>query len=176
MKKQIKILSNLKNKKLLASYDYEMLCSLMFKAAKIANKTFSKFKWKRKRDKSLLTKADTEIELLFAKFCDHPDKGMFLIGEETIDSKGQEYVFSALKGKTWIIDPIDGTAPFACNLPTWGISIAYAERGKIIEGAIFLPSIGEFYISFKGKNYYAEGVNLNDHILNFKELTTKNAN
>ncbi len=108
---------------------------------------------KLKADHSVVTPADTGIENLLARRFDHPEAGVYLIGEETLDSRSEDYIQRALKGVCWIIDPIDGTAPFVTGIPAWGISVALAKDGRIIEGAIYLPPQDElFYTS--GANAY----------------------
>ncbi len=158
------------------SWDVHRVCSLLLASAKIAKPVFSTFKWRKKKDFSLVTDADIAIEKLFAKSCDRPKDKVYLIGEETVEEKGEEYISKALKGKCWIIDPIDGTAPFACNIPTWGISIAFAEASLIMEGAIFLPSLGELYLSLDGQTYFADNIGDNDREIEFSKLPRVSAN
>ena len=78
------------------------------------------------------------------------------IGEESIRKKNDGYIAKALKGDCWIIDPIDGTMPYAFGLSTWGISLAFAERGVITEGAMFLPHSGTLVITEEGVAYRGE--------------------
>lgn len=158
------------------SWDPGRVSSLLLRSAKIAERVFHTFKWERKGDTSLVTEADLEIERLFAKVCDRPEHGVRLIGEEGIDKKGEDYVRAALAGRCWIIDPIDGTAPFACNLPTWGISIAFADGGVIKNGAIFLPSTGELYISHRGRTYFSDNVRSGDKSVELRPLRRPAAN
>ena len=47
------------------------------------------------------------------------------IGEEDGYSEGR-----IAEGKTFIIDPIDGTTNFICGFPVCGICVGLAERGK----------------------------------------------
>lgn len=70
-----------------------------------------------KSDHSPVTQVDGEIEAMFASSFDHPMKGSFLIGEETCNSHDEDYIQKALEGNTWVVDPIDGTSPFANRLP-----------------------------------------------------------
>ncbi|MBT3272180.1 MAG: hypothetical protein HN368_03420, partial [Spirochaetales bacterium] len=100
-----------------------------------------------KSDMSLVTEADHAIEHAFEELFDIPEEGSYLIGEETIHKKDNRYVEKALEEVAWIIDPIDGTAPYAHHIPTWGISIARMEGGVITDGAIYLPVTGEMYIT-----------------------------
>ena len=52
-----------------------------------------------------------------------------------------------MNGATWVVDPIDGTAPYANHLPTWGISIGLMKNGAFTDGAVFLPRTAELYIT-----------------------------
>ena len=109
-----------------------------------------------KSDRSIVTDADKAIEALLAKEFDRPAEGSWLIGEETSSSKSQDYIAAAMKGPTWIVDPIDGTAPFAHGIPLWGISIGYMVDGVIQDGAIFLPPMGEMIGSEGGVAFRAD--------------------
>jgi myo-inositol-1(or 4)-monophosphatase len=57
----------------------------------------------------------------------------------------------------WIIDPIDGTANFMHGLPLWGVSIAFASKGKLIFGIVYCPEISCLY-----EGYTENGAFLND--------------
>jgi myo-inositol-1(or 4)-monophosphatase len=84
--------------------------------------------------------ADKSIEELFAGYCDHSEENVYLIGEETIASHDEAYIQSAINSDCcWVLDPIDGTAPYSVHLPIWGISLGLMSNGKLIEGAVYLP-------------------------------------
>jgi myo-inositol-1(or 4)-monophosphatase len=70
-----------------------------------------------------------------------------MLGEESADAWTQAGVDAALRGTTWIVDPIDGTAPYANQLPTWGVSVGLMEGGRLTNGALFLPRTGEMFIT-----------------------------
>jgi myo-inositol-1(or 4)-monophosphatase len=70
-----------------------------------------------------------------------------LIGEESADGWTQAAIDTALTGATWVVDPIDGTAPYANQLPTWGISLGLMVDGVLTDGALFLPRTGEMFIT-----------------------------
>lgn len=114
---------------------------------------FRRTKWRLKPDRSLLTDADTEIEDMLASHFDRPGEGTYMIGEETVEGKSEKYLRSAFENTAFIVDPIDGTAPFAHGIPTWGIMIGYMRRGRLEEGAVILPSTGELVVSEHGANY-----------------------
>ncbi len=123
------------------------ICELLADCGGIALKHYEKRSWKFKSDLSLITAADSEIEALLEKEFDRPGESAYLIGEETVEKKSEKYIASALKETSWIVDPIDGTAPYAHHVPTWGISIGFAKGGVIREGAVFLPALGELFIT-----------------------------
>lgn len=45
----------------------------------------------------------------------------------------------------WYVDPIDGTANFACGLPSWCVSIGAVLDDEIVAGAIWDPMGGNMY-------------------------------
>lgn len=108
-----------------------------------------------KADRTPVTEADLAIEKHFAAGFDNPESGSYLIGEETIDQRDERYLERALENTAWVIDPIDGTAAFAHGFASWGISIARCHRGRITEGAIFLPATGELVLASEGIVRYA---------------------
>ena len=110
--------------------------------------------WQLKHDGSLVTKIDPANEAFLREKL--TDGGEFFFGEESLDAKGKadeevhrlkEYVEAAFKGRTWVVDPIDGTAPFAHHLPLWGISIGYMDGGILRDGAIALPDLGQCFLT-----------------------------
>ncbi|HCE43370.1 MAG TPA: hypothetical protein DET40_07465 [Lentisphaeria bacterium] len=123
------------------------ICGLLAECGGIALKHYGKCAWKFKSDRSLITAADSEIENLLKKEFDRPDESTYLIGEETVETKSEEYIASAMKGTSWVVDPIDGTAPYAHHIPTWGISIGFMKGGTLEEGAVFLPATAEIFIT-----------------------------
>ena len=54
-------------------------------------------------------------------------------------------------GRTWVIDPIDGTRAFITGRHTWGTLIALVEDDDPILGIIDQPVLRERYIGFGGK-------------------------
>lgn len=123
------------------------ICGLLLESGQIALNHYEKGAWEFKSDRSLITAADGEIEKLLAESFDRPDESSYLIGEETVGKKGEGYISSALRETSWIVDPIDGTAPYAHHIPTWGVSIGFMRKSLLEEGAVFLPATGEMFIT-----------------------------
>ncbi|MEO1104476.1 MAG: inositol monophosphatase family protein [Pseudomonadota bacterium] len=65
---------------------------------------------------------------------------------------GEEYPYKpGTSGRTWVLDPIDGTRGFMAGLPTWGVLIAVAEGTEPVAGMMAQPFVRErFYASADG--------------------------
>ena len=74
-----------------------------------------------------------------------------IIGEEEGGGAG---------ARTWLIDPIDGTANYARGLPRYCVSIGYLEHGVPVLGAIYDPSLDWLYAAAQGEGAYRDGVKL----------------
>ena len=128
-------------------WDRKEICGLLCESGEIALRHYETPSWQFKNDRSLVTAADHEVENLLAGQFDRPEESIYLIGEETVGTKGESYISAALRGTAWIVDPIDGTAPYAHHIPTWGISIGFMRESRLEEGAVFLPATGEMFIT-----------------------------
>lgn len=55
-------------------------------------------------------------------------------------------------GRTWVIDPIDGTTNFVYGLPGWCISIALVDENthEPFVGVVYVPSTKETYFARRG--------------------------
>ena len=137
-------------------WEPKKLIKILIDSARIALQYYDKPKKEIKEDLSVVTIADKTIETKLAFLFDKPEEQSYMIGEETITDKAPSYLENALKHTAWIVDPIDGTVPYANGLAYWGISIGYAEKGIIREGAIYFPITNDMYITNRGKVYTAK--------------------
>lgn len=71
-----------------------------------------------------------------------PDDG--ILAEEGQDPR------SGRTGRTWIIDPLDGTVNFLYGWPLWCVSVACADADGIVAGAIVQPTSGEVFHAARG--------------------------
>jgi histidinol-phosphatase len=55
---------------------------------------------------------------------------------------GEEFGRTAGNNRTWIIDPIDGTANFMRGVPVWATLIALAVDGKPVVSVVSAPALG----------------------------------
>ena len=68
---------------------------------------------------------------------DRPTDG--ILGEEFPNVAGTS-------GRTWVLDPIDGTRGFISGTPTWGVLIALSDAEGPFLGIIDQPYIGERFV------------------------------
>lgn len=111
-----------------------------------------------KPDHTVVTSADREIEAMLAAKFNRPEAGCYMIGEESVAECSEAYLQEAFRGLCYIVDPIDGTAPYSADVPLWGISIGLMESGVLTEGAIYLPGPDEALISCRGTLWSARGL------------------
>ncbi len=86
-----------------------------------------------------VTAADRDAELAMrAILADlRPQDGIH--GEEFDNVPGRS-------GRTWVLDPIDGTRGFIAGTPTWGVLIALSDQNGPFLGVVDQPYIGERFI------------------------------
>ena len=70
---------------------------------------------------------------------------------------GEEEAEIAGSGGRWIVDPIDGTTNFICDLPLYTVSIAYEEHGEIVAGCVYCPRLQEMYTAVRGEGAFLNG-------------------
>jgi fructose-1,6-bisphosphatase/inositol monophosphatase family enzyme len=77
-----------------------------------------------------------------------------VIGEEAV-SRGEASVERLrAPGRVWVLDPIDGTANFAAELPLFGIMAALVEADEVQAGFIFDPVSDDCAYALKGQGAY----------------------
>jgi len=86
-----------------------------------------------KADSSPVTDADRAVEQALKQL---------LAEERPTDAViGEEFGNTGDGNRTWIIDPIDGTANFMRGVPVWGALIALAVDGKPVVGVVSAPAL-----------------------------------
>ncbi|MEY2989638.1 MAG: Inositol-monophosphatase, partial [Actinomycetota bacterium] len=97
-----------------------------------------------KGTQDLVSEADRETEHLITRELLSAFPGDAFVGEEHGLTSGHA------GAGTWVVDPIDGTQPFLLGLPTWCISIAYADTDGVQVGVVYNPVTGETYAARSG--------------------------
>jgi myo-inositol-1(or 4)-monophosphatase len=104
----------------------------------------------RKSDDSPVTEVDRKCEALIrdSLLKSFPADGF--LGEETGQHKGTS-------GRTWIVDPLDGTRPYIRGIPTYSVLIALEDADEPVVGVLHLPALGETYWAHKGGQAFFNG-------------------
>lgn len=97
-----------------------------------------------KADRSFVTDLDQAIERklrasIAARFPAHG-----VIGEEGDDVQADAEW-------TWVLDPIDGTAPFIAGMPVYGSLIALCRHGAPVVGVIAFPATQDRWVGVSGR-------------------------
>ena len=115
---------------------------------------------KYKSDRTIVTKADTEInrmliEKIKEKYPDH-----------AVD--GEEEQFGKSK-YVWVCDPVDGTSMYACHIPVAVFSLALVVDGESVLGVVYDPFTKSMYTAIKGTGAYCNNKKIE---VNKNALTT----
>lgn len=104
----------------------------------------------KRNPQDMVTEADRQVETLIraAIAAEFPEDAM--LGEEHGLSPGSS-------GLTWVIDPIDGTAPFLAGLPGWCVSIGAVDASGPAIGVIHAPVLGEFFAASRDRGATLDG-------------------
>ena len=70
----------------------------------------------------------------------YPEDG--ILGEEGANISGTS-------GRTWIIDPLDGTINYLYGSPNWAVSIAVADEAGTIVGVVYAPLVPVEYFAIR---------------------------
>ena len=112
----------------------------------------------------LVTEVDVGIEKYLTHAILEAFPGDHIHAEELSSSQ-------AITGRTWVIDPIDGTCNFAHGIPTYGIQCCLFEGGEPKLAVIYLPCQEEMYTAAAGEGCYLNG----KQVFVDKTVTAENA-
>ena len=98
----------------------------------------------------LVTEVDVNIERFLTDAILAAFPGDKIHAEEM--SSSQE-----ITGRTWVIDPIDGTCNFAHGIPTYGIQCCLFDGGEPRMAVIYLPRQNELYTAIEGQGCFLNG-------------------
>ncbi|MEM8930027.1 MAG: inositol monophosphatase family protein [Acidobacteriota bacterium] len=103
-----------------------------------------------KADGTPVTRADRDAEDFLRRAIRErfPDDGVF--GEEFGEEPGSS-------GRTWVIDPIDGTKSFVHGVPLYAVLVAVVIDGRSDIGIIHLPGLGETVHAHRGGGCWWNG-------------------
>lgn len=110
----------------------------------------SNFNHESKSDASPVTEADRAAEAAIRSILDAECPHDAIIGEEYGEKPGTS-------GRTWVLDPIDGTVSFMAGRPIFGTLIALLDDGWPVLGIIDQCISGERWVGAAGKETMLNG-------------------
>jgi myo-inositol-1(or 4)-monophosphatase len=145
--------------------EYDFIINLITEAGELLRqKKQEKFSISFKGDnpKDIVTSLDTEIgqfitDKILAVYPDHT-----IYNEEADTLQGSDF--------EWAIDPIDGSASFARDLPHYAISIGLSKAGVPVVGAVLDVMTGELFSFRKGEGVFLNGEHIS--VSNRNDLST----
>jgi myo-inositol-1(or 4)-monophosphatase len=128
-------------------WDPERITALLARCGRYALERWREEDWRLKSDGSLVTDVDEALERELIAELECVADGIHVIGEETVACRDEAYISQAMAGRAYVVDPIDGTAPFAHGIGYWGTSIGLMEGGRLTHGGIVLPAQKELFVT-----------------------------
>ena len=88
-------------------------------------------------------------ELIAARLAEHRAEDG-LVGEEGTHRSG--------KGRTWYVDPVDGTYNFLTGIPYWCSAVGLADADGPLVGAVYAPTLDELWVGGRDVRTTLNGV------------------
>ena len=129
------------------SYDLiDFAVSTAYEAGQATLKWFnsSGLKVTMKSDGSPVTEADLAAEQIIRQHITRKYPNDAIQGEELANREGRS-------GRTWVIDPIDGTKAFTQGVPLYSTLLALVDSEGPAVGVIYLPALDECVSAARGK-------------------------
>ncbi len=133
--------------------ELEFAKSLALEAGEVFLKYFrsSKIDSVMKSDKTVVTKADTEINDLVISRVQDKYPGHDIWGEE-------KKVISGSAEFTWVCDPVDGTMPYSKGIPISSFSLALVNSdGRAVVGVVYDPFCERLFYASLGAGAFLNG-------------------
>lgn len=109
-----------------------------------------------KADGSLITAADTAMQLRLQDELGRRWPGIALLGEE-MGTTEQELLLSSQGAGLWCLDPLDGTANFAAGIPFFAVSLALVADGAVTAGIVYDPVRDECFSALRDRGAWLNG-------------------
>jgi myo-inositol-1(or 4)-monophosphatase len=106
--------------------------------------------WLKDDQSSVVTAADLAAEAVIVARIRERFPEDAVIAEENGWQRGRS-------GRTWVVDPLDGTSNFAASLPWFGTMVALLDGGAPVVGGMYLPVTGTLYVAEAGQGVWRDG-------------------
>lgn len=136
----------------MASYEKELKFAV--ETVKKAGQSFKEAGTVSEKSKfDLVTERDLKIEEFIKAAIKESFPEDSILAEETMSR-------TALAGRTWTVDPIDGTVNMAKGLPLYGVQCALLIDSEPVVGVIYLPIVDMLFCASCGGGAYRDGERL----------------
>lgn len=105
---------------------------------------------RQKADKSPVTVADEEAEVLIVRRLGEVAPGIPVVAEEMMAAGN---VPNVAKGTFFLVDPLDGTKEFLNRNGEFTVNIALIEHGPPTAGVVFAPAVGRMFWGSRDKAF-----------------------
>ncbi|MCW2495971.1 inositol monophosphatase [Jatrophihabitans sp.] len=133
--------------------DFELAASLVRDAGSLAGQMLAEgldTKYKTSVSDVVSAADHAAEELVVTRLrAERPDDG--IIGEEGAAT-------AAVSGRTWFVDPVDGTYNFLSGIPIWCAAVALATAAGPLVGAVYHHSAGELWLGGPGYPTSCNGI------------------
>jgi 3'(2'), 5'-bisphosphate nucleotidase len=123
-----------------------------------------------KDDKSPVTEADRQGEVIITKALQELAPDIPIVGEEA-KSEGKCPDISG--GTFWLVDPLDGTKEFIKKGNDFTVNIGLIIDNKPVLGFVLAPALNQLYWGIVGKGAWIADINGNNPT-NIKPISTRN--
>lgn len=103
-----------------------------------------------------VSRADRESEAVIIRTLSDLFPGDSFLGEEGGSVSGTR----SSSGRTWVIDPLDGTSNYLQHFPVWSVSIGLKQGEEMIAGLIYEPLREELFVAEKGGGAWRNGARM----------------
>jgi len=111
-----------------------------------------------KSARDVVTEVDRLSESLILDAIRSEYPGDAILAEESGEHRAAHRPEEAVgRGRTWVIDPLDGTINYANGIPVFCVSIALVLDGRPVVGVVRDPSRGETYSAVAGGQARLDG-------------------
>ncbi len=106
--------------------------------------------WEAKGARDYVTDVDRRVEEVISETLEQLVPGMRIVGEELQPEL-------ARGGRSWVVDPLDGTTNFLHRFPPWSVSIAAVEDGQAVSAVVVDVERGHEYSAARHQGAWCDG-------------------
>lgn len=117
---------------------------------------YNKVAYSLKKDGSLVTEADSAMQIAMMASLQQHWPETIVLGEE-MTAEEQQSLLDSDTSDLWVLDPLDGTSNFAAGIPIFSVSVALIRNNQVVLGVIYDPNRDEIFSAIKGEGAWLNG-------------------